>query len=96
MTKPGVTCTVQDIDRKRKMKPSKVHPVKIFSFSLQPFSSPTRNLFSVSFFLSLHPQLKTCHKDIQASVGILISGVKSHTPEILLTSEVFVSKCLPI
>lgn len=36
------------------------------------------------------------HKDIQASVGILISGVKSHMPEILLTTGAFISKCLPI
>lgn len=36
-------------------------------------------------------------KDIQASVAILISGVKkSHMPEILLTTGAFISKCLPI
>lgn len=35
-------------------------------------------------------------KDIQASVGILISGVKSHMPKILLTVGAFISKCLPL
>lgn len=35
-------------------------------------------------------------KDIQASVGILISGIKSHIPEILMTTGTFFSKCLPI
>lgn len=41
---PGVTCTVQDIDRKGKMKPSKVCSTKMFSFSLQPFLFSTKKL----------------------------------------------------